>query len=242
MNDKYKIGEIKVEGRFFKWFDNFWYHYKWHTIATLFVIFVLIVCFAQSCGREKQDMVIAYAGEYNLSSFNGEEYQKAKQELSAALPKDYNADGEKIVGLITNHVMTAEQQKAYEDMLNADKDENDVREEVDPAYFAAQKSEFMQCVGSGQFAILLVDESICKELGERDMLRKLSDVFATVPDHAVDEYGLRFSETELYKNSEQLGKLPEDTVLCLISPLKVGALSNQKAYNNMVEMFVAMGK
>ncbi len=243
MNDKYETGEIKLEGRFFKWFDNFWYHYKWHTIVTLFVMFVLIVCFAQSCGRESQDMVIAYAGEYDFSQVNNQgALQKAKGELSAALPKDYNSDGEKVVGLLTYHVMTQEQQKAYEEKINADKNNDDIYEQVDPAYFAAQKKEFLNNVMNGQFAILLVDESLCLELGELGRLRKLSDVFATVPAYAVDDYGLRFSETALYQNSPQLGELPEGTVLCLLSPLVVGGTANARAYANMVEMFVAMGK
>ncbi len=240
MSDKYEDREIKVEGRFYKWFDNFWYHNKWKTIAALFVTFVLSVCIIQSCTREKPDVAVMYAGDY---LYSGSETVTVKQELASVLPMDYNRDGEKVVGLVSYHVMTEEQLKKYQEELQADSNEDGVYERVDTSYFTNQKQLCDSYLMTGECAILLVDESIYKRLAaEEGRLRKLSEVFATVPDSAFSEYGIRFSETALYKNAEQLGKLPESTVLCLLSPYVIGNTSNKTAYSAMVDTFVAMGR
>ena len=52
---------------FFAWLDNFWYHYKWHTIAALFLIIVAVVITIQFCERkEEADFPVLYAGDYDM--------------------------------------------------------------------------------------------------------------------------------------------------------------------------------
>ena len=52
--------EVEVgKQSFAKWLDNYWYHYKWHTIAVVFVIIVAIVCTVQLINRTVYDAVIA---------------------------------------------------------------------------------------------------------------------------------------------------------------------------------------
>ncbi len=41
--EKLEPGTLTTNSRVLKWLDNFWYHYKWHTIITLFVAVVVIV-------------------------------------------------------------------------------------------------------------------------------------------------------------------------------------------------------
>ena len=41
-------------------FENFWYHYKFHTIAALFGIFVLVVGILQLTGKTNPDIYIMY--------------------------------------------------------------------------------------------------------------------------------------------------------------------------------------
>ena len=67
-NKNTQIEDIKEEKQSFsKWLDNFWYHYKWHTIAVIFVLAVAIVCTVQLVNRSDYDAVIAYAGSKNVS-------------------------------------------------------------------------------------------------------------------------------------------------------------------------------
>ena len=49
-------GAIAVQNPVLKWLDNYWYHYKWHTIVVAFFIFVGIVGFLiDSIKKAKQD-------------------------------------------------------------------------------------------------------------------------------------------------------------------------------------------
>lgn len=240
MSDKYEDREIRAEGRFFEWLDNFWFYHKWHVIGALFLVFVLAVCFFQSCTREKPDVAVMYAGAYHYSA---NETLTVKDELEGVLPKDYNEDGVAVVGLVTYHVMTPAQLEEYQKQLQGEAADGEVFDRVDTAYFTEQAKLCDSYLMTGECAVLLVDQSIYDRLAaDEGRLRKLSDVFGTVPESAFSEYGIRFSKTSLYKNSEQLGKLPEDTVLCLLSPYVFGQSSNAKQYSAMVEMFRAMGK
>ena len=62
-------GEVSLFGnsRFGKWFDNFWYHYKWQTLIALFLVVTLTVCVVQCAMRpDTPDTYICYAGAKDL--------------------------------------------------------------------------------------------------------------------------------------------------------------------------------
>lgn len=236
MNDKYTESDIHLSGKTFEKFDNFWYYYKWHVIAAIFIIFVLAVCIFQSCTRETFDVNVLYAGPY---AYTGSEKEAIMNDLSKIAPEDSDGNGEKSVGLITYNVMSKEQIEDLKAQLGA-KEEN-AGLIVDTSYYTSESELYSSAIMTGHYAILLLDESLYQKLAEDEgRLRKLSDVFVTVPQSAFSEYGIRFSQTALYQNSELLGKLPESTVLCLLSPYVIGSTSNKTAYSQMVTMFMAM--
>ena len=43
MSEKMQGGELRVENRFTRWLDNYWYHYKWHTVIGVFVLIVVLI-------------------------------------------------------------------------------------------------------------------------------------------------------------------------------------------------------
>ncbi len=231
MNDKYTDSDIHITGKFAEKLDNFWFYHKWHILIGLFVTLVLTVCIVQSCTKTEYDVNVLYSGPY---AFSSGEIDSAIEDLNAVMPKDFSGDGEKNTGYIYYQVMNADQlealQKESEGKLNT-------------SYFTSQKDMYTSALMTGNYAILLIDESLYKELELLEgRLRKLSDVFVTVPESAFSDYGIRFSETALYKNSKQLSKLPKDTVLCLLSPYVFGASSDKNVYAQITEMFVAMAK
>ena len=73
----------------------------------------------------------------------------------------------------------------------------------------------------------------------RGWLLSMDDVFYS---KTIDEYGIDFTQTSLAKNSEQLSKLPEGTVLCLLRPYIVGNISKGETYSQLVSAFVQMAK
>ncbi|HOB37208.1 MAG TPA: hypothetical protein PKX71_06535 [Candidatus Avimonas sp.] len=71
------------------WFENFWYHYKWHTIAVLAAAVVLSVLIAQIIRRDDPDYFIIFATE-------GYVPPSAAQKIEAELEKygrDIDGDG-----------------------------------------------------------------------------------------------------------------------------------------------------
>ena len=229
MNENRPDGDIRVDTPFLKKLDNFWYHYKWHTIGFLFIAFVLIVCITQCSRKEKTDVVVMYAGPY---LYSGEEMLVVKDELNAVLPRDYNGDGQKVTGLVTYQVMTEEQLLEYQKLVGP----------IDTSYFTTQISNCNNYLLTGECAILLIDKSMFVRLRDADRLRDLNEVFPSLPESAVDDYGIEFSKTALAKKSEQLFMLPEGTMLCLLRQHLVGNISKSEVYSQCTDMFVSMAK
>lgn len=235
MSDKYTDSDIHLNGKLAEKLDHFWFYYKWHTLAAIFIVFVLGVCIFQSCTKAEYDVNVLYAGPYLYSA---SEASTVTEELNGVMPRDFNDDGEKNTGFLTYQVLNQEQMEELRKQIAEEK--NRV---LDTSYFSTQSELYNSALMTGEYAILLLDESLYQKLENMEgRLRKLSDVFAAVPESAFSDYGIRFCETALYKNSKQLSALPEDTVLCLARPLVMGSSSNKATYAQMTEMFVAMAK
>lgn len=69
--------------------ENYWYHYKWHTIITLFFVFTALVCLVQCSTKENpDDKALLYVNQNLLDT--------AANQLSETLceyTEDYNGDG-----------------------------------------------------------------------------------------------------------------------------------------------------
>lgn len=234
MNEEKKLsGEIVLEGRFAKWFDNFWYHYKWVTIGISAFLIVLIVCIAQSCSREKSDMMIVYAGPQSISV---SEQKQLGDLLSNFLPEDFDKNGESVASLAMYQIFSEEQIK----LIESKKDEDGKPLRVDREHNTNQYSTYSSYLQTGESSIYLLDPWLYKEMLQGGGLSPLSEVFSEIPKGAIDEYGIRLGDTDLYENYDVLKFLPEDTVLCLMQPLVMGKSSKQKAYEFEVETFRAL--
>ena len=61
MQPEPKPSEIAIEPKTFKEKrQNFWFHYKWHTVATIFTAIVLTILCVQCAGREKYDYDVVF--------------------------------------------------------------------------------------------------------------------------------------------------------------------------------------
>ena len=236
MNDKYTDSDIHINNKLVEKLDNFWFYHKWHIIISIFVIFALVVCIAQSCSKTDYDVNVLYAGPH---TFTITETDSIIEELNGVMPRDFNGDEEKNTAFVTYQVLNTEQMEAVQKKLS----EEEEGARLDTSYFTSQTDMYNSAIMTGEYSILLIDETLYQKLANMEgRLRKLSEVLATVPESAFSEYGIRFSETALAKNSKHLGQLPEDTVLCLLSPYVFGASSNEKTYSQTTEMFVSMAK
>lgn len=112
-----KIEGAKIKLGALAWLDNFWYHYKWHTLIGAFVLLVVIVCSVQMCSKTAYDVYFMYAGGYEIShkSEGGDvsEYVTFGTSLKYGA-KDYDGDGEINVSFMDLFMLTSEELRELE--------------------------------------------------------------------------------------------------------------------------------
>ena len=95
-----------MESKPLKWLDNFWYHYKWHTIIAAFFALILIVSLVQCASVEETDVKVSVAGNVVLGDA---EQEGLKKLLGDVCPRDLDGDGEKNASLSIFSVFNEEQ-------------------------------------------------------------------------------------------------------------------------------------
>ena len=228
MNDeKQRAEEISVNNnKFLAWLDNYWYHYKWHTIIAAFAVIVFSICIIQACTNKRTDVLVTYAGPV---------YLQADQKISmeSALNKGIGSneeDNKIIVGFTSYYVLTVEQIQEIEKQTDSD----GYQKYVDTAFNGQEMDSFEAQLMSGNGSIILIDKDMYLMFfknGSTERLQPLSDVLGETPANAVDAYAVRLGDTEVYQNSPDLQRLPEDTLVCLHKKL------GQKDYDKQIETF-----
>ena len=212
--------------------ENFWYHYKWPTIGIALLILVLVVCIAQSCSQEKEDIVFMYAGPRFLLPADTSQLVEV---MSGTLPSDFDGNGEKRASISTYHIYSREQieQLTMENPSN----------KIDTSQNSANMQAYQTYTKTGESSIYLLDPWLYESLRDdpNQPLQKLADVLGDTPKGALEDgYGVRLGDTDLYERYEVLHVLPADTVVCLSRPFAMGKSRKEKYYAREKETFAAM--
>ena len=92
--------------------ENFWYHYKWHTIVAAVVVIIAAIVLSQLLTKPKYDAHILYAGDTQIrnTSVDGDvpHYQKLISSLKKVV-NDENGDGSIDISLQALYALTEEQ-------------------------------------------------------------------------------------------------------------------------------------
>jgi hypothetical protein len=92
--------------------ENFWYHYKWHTIVAAVVVIIVAIVLSQLLSKPKYDAHVLYAGDTQIKnvSVDGDlpHYQKLLSSLKRVV-NDENGDGSIDISLQTLYALTEEQ-------------------------------------------------------------------------------------------------------------------------------------
>ena len=84
--DKIEGGDLHVKhGRVWRRFDNFWYHYKWHTIIAVIGVFAVLFCTLSMCRRSEPDYYFYYVGQ---GEFSGNQQRAIISSLSKRSGED----------------------------------------------------------------------------------------------------------------------------------------------------------
>lgn len=209
MNPEEKIPAPAADAwtRFIKWLDNFWYHYKWHTLIVLFVVIVAGVGIYQVASKGTADVGVLYAGPRLLTLPE----KKAIESAVRQLMQDYNGDGETVVEFTSLMFMSDEQIQAAKEQ--AEQSGGDYF--VNRQFMQNELQKFDNLILAGDALICLLDPYLYQRVLDRDGFMPLSDIFDTPPEGAVDAYGIRLADTKFGQYFDGLQGLPEDTVLCI---------------------------
>lgn len=237
-NEKIHAGEIVIENRFLRWLDNYWYHYKWHTIIIGFFVVMSLFMFVQCVNREESDLTVAYAGGYTLS---GGEQANISKVLGTLIPDEEEGEGHLSVLLNAYSVYTDEELRAaYTDEKG---------ELAIAAYNNAKQvsldhfKTFSTYLMTGESAVWFVSEYVYRDCGLdfAHIARPLSDVYGeNLPASAYDEYAIRLADTDLYRYYDALKVLPEDTLILLPHSYVWGESAKEESYRYFEALFRAI--
>ena len=214
---------IKTDTKLEKWFDNFWYHYKWHTIITLFFVVVVLVCTLSTCQREIYDSTVLYAGPAYLDS---EKRAGIEAVFEAVMPEDKSGDDEKKVYLTPFLIYSKEQIEAIE----AETDDEGRHIDVDNSVITKNSESFYDYLMTGETSICLLDPSLYEALLSGDRLCEIKE----------GEYGVSLGDLPIYETYSALRELPEDTVVCFLRQNLIGGNSDDEIYENDKRLFEAI--
>ena len=230
---EYTEGISIPKGKFLKWLDNYWYHYKWVTIGVAFFVTVITVCTLQMCSQSADDLIVVYAGRNTLSA---EEQNNVSKVMESLAPRDFDENGETVISLNAFGILSEEQVEEQRAQTDADGKST----YVDNGYNSKQFETYSNYIMTGESSVLLLDPWLYESLVSAGRLKSLEDALGYVPESAYGEYGVRLGDTELYSSYSVMRLLHEDTVICLLQPYVAGNSSKEEYYARELEMFEAL--
>jgi len=201
--------------------ENYWYHYKTHTLLGLLALTVCLVALVQCASAEEYDTYITYAGPCRLYDSDLEE---GAMYAASVIGRDLTGDGKVKVSFNRIFYMTEEQIRA--------------EFAIDPTFTVPSQEgnfeKFCREFEAGDTVIWFVDPALYAEYARTDdwvsMLEVLDtdtwrDLTATLPDGSFDQYSVRLLETEFGKTF--FSYLPDDTLLCMRRSSNYTAMKGQ---------------
>lgn len=235
---KLDAGEIVVpKGKFALWWENYWYHYKFHTILVLFAIFVCTVCFVQCSQKESGDLTVTFAGACGFE--NAEDRDNLIEVLNAVAPKSEQKDEKLSVLLTTYSIFSEEELRAR----FTDEDGN-----FDSASFQTAKgfnTDHLKTFGTylmtGESPVLLTSEFVFDYQNMEEIAMPLSEIYGeNLPASAYNEYAVRLGDTDFYRYYKAVQILPADTLVVFIRSYVWGASADKELYADYERMFRAI--
>lgn len=234
-------GDVKIKLPISKKLENFWYHYKWHTIATLFVLIVGIVITFQLCSREDYDVYVLYAGDKSVSGSSSDgnlpERNLFLNSVGAACP-DFDKNGKVNV--------------AFKSLFCPDAEELERRKaeglEIPDKLIYDDAKLLASLLAQSEYYLLFLDRAVFESSAKSSDMISAIDCY--LPDgwsgrivRAGSGSGIYLSETAFY-GMEGVRNLPSDTIICIKKTNAFASDSEKQRHADAVQVFkniVAMG-
>lgn len=207
---------IAVEGGFSRRLDNFWYHYKWHTIAALFVIVVISVCVTQCATNTRYDIQVLYAGNHAFGRTSEDGGYSEYATMVSALrdfAEDYDENGDVAVSLLDLYLLTKDEIAEIE---------KNPETNAPASYQLLQENSTMlkNNLDMSEYYVCFLSERLFRQYSEGE---SNAGRFARIEGYTIEggeydyvsEYGIRMSSLDI-KDLPGFDRLDaEDTVVCI---------------------------
>ena len=204
------VGEVMTPSTVKEKAQNFWYHYKWHSVVALFLIIALLVCSLQLCGRTKYDTYILYAGSKSIgrTAADGDVAEIATVISSLKrVTDDFDENGEVSVNFTNLYYLT--------------QSEIDRAESYNDALLAADQKSLSSIMQHSEYYLMFISVGVYEayhKAGDEELFIDLTSYSAYNEDA---EY---YAPNAIHLSSIDasrlpgLSALPEDTLICIRQP------------------------
>ena len=241
MENQEKIsGNVKLESPFLKKLENFWYHYKWHTIIILFTIVVILILSIQMLTKTKYDGYILYAGHHEIkrTSSDGDTppYNAIMSKLES-ICGDTNGDGKTNLSFLNLFVVNKEEEDLFDTTPG---------EQLNTTLIQEDTEKLQQTLIYGEYYLCFLSERIFRDyeaLYGGKIFTDIRSYAEGVECEFASDKGIYLRSLDFYSIPE-ISALPDDTVVCLraISEVsgKMNRQDNEKAFARGEEMLIAL--
>ena len=215
MGENVKTDDIEVNR-----LANFWYHNKvWIIIAAAFA-FMITVAVTQYANQSNPDIYLLYGGPEHITANEAKAFSGILEDMM----DDYNGDGKKLVQINEFVFMTPEQV----DKIQSEPDENGNEVVVNLNTNLETYKRYSNEIFGGESIICILGEAQYDEVKTAGGFIPLSELFETVPQGAIDEFGVRLSETKLYAYYPAARIFPGDAILAIRKLSTMSAITGKK--------------
>lgn len=223
--------------------ENFWYHYKWHSLVALFLIITVLVCSLQMCTRTSYDIYITYAGYREVKRTavaGGSPYGEMVGSLER-ITGDLDGDGETNVSLRTLFIPSEEERE-----LLLSENEN---LEINEALVTEDRKTLDSEIVFGDNYVYFLSESLFLEYEDRYD----GGLFLSLSELGKNTEGVKFASDNgnaVYLSSLKISSLPvlcdlpDDTVVCMRNLSEVsqvfGKAQNEENYRRGLSVIEAI--
>ena len=200
----------KLTGK--KWWENYWFYYKKHTIIGAIVLVLLAFILHDSLTREKFDVTVVYA----TSEATIAEQEEVIAEILKQYAADYNGDGKVTV--------------------EVDVESLPLNDELGSELFTAMQTRFAGEMAVGEKSIYIMDKTLYDYYDVAGAFEDLEERFPGVEGIDGDKYYINY----LFDDEPLLGEfIPECFIMQRGSENMSGYKKKkiQKQYSNETEFF-----
>lgn len=174
-----------------KWLENYWYHYKWHTIIGGAVIILVAVLIAQLAAKVNYDALFMYVGDDYISAVQHSEIVKTLEDICP----DTTENGKTEINF---------SRTAYVGKTASASD----------AQINAAGEDFLSTMLHQPYYIYFIRKDAYERC--KDAFVPLSDIFGeNIPESAYDDKGILFSKTAFHDTNAAFSCFSDDVVIAL---------------------------